>query len=311
MDRLKAIETFKIVGKAKSFAEAASQLNVTRAIVGRRIAQLESHLKVRLFDRTTRELKLTSEGRQYLEACGRILRLLLEEEEALRISKSAPIGEFKILSAGSFGRAQLMKVVTEFMKMYPAVRIEVELTQTPPTPLQLVERGFDIGIRIYAPPPNSRIVMRKVCNYDWIACATPEYLTTKTAPLVPRDLDEHTVIVARGHEQWNLNRRGKIHSFAPNPAIMVSSEAVRPTILAHAGIGLQPLYAVEEDIRMGRIVPLIPGYSDPSGQIFAVYPHARVRSAKVRLFTNFLVKTSGKRFESAALTSLKPDQVKK
>lgn len=304
MDRLKAIETFVVSGKAKSFAEAASHLRISRALVGRRISQLEQHLKIRLFNRTTRELSLTAEGRRYMEACTRLLAQFSEEEEALATMQAAPIGELRILAAGSFGRTQLLPVVAEFIKLYPDLEIEVELSPTPPTAIQLVERGFDIGIRIYPPPPNSRAIMKKICSFDWIACASVAYLEANGDPKDPDDLQNHAVIVARGHEQWNFMRRGKPYPLVPKPGIRVSSGAVKPAILAGLGIGLQPIYAVEDEIRAARIRPVLPGCSDPSGTVVAVYPHAKMLSAKVRLFTNFLATKANRRFEASGLASL-------
>jgi DNA-binding transcriptional LysR family regulator len=304
MDRLKAIETFVVSGKAKSFADAASQLRIPRALVGRRIAQLEQYLKVRLFNRTTRELSLTPEGRHYLEACTRLLAQFFEEEELLSTMQASPIGELRVLAAGSFGRTQLLTVVAEFMKLYPTLEIEVELSPTPPTAIQLVQRGFDIGVRIYPPPANSRAIMKKVCNFDWIACASTAYLKSRGEPKSPADLEEHAIIIARGHEQWNFTRRGKPHPIAPKPSIRVSSGAVKPAILADLGIGLQPIYAIEDELRDDRIRPVLSNYSDPSGTVVAVYPHAKMLSAKVRLFTDFLAKKSGKRFEASSLPAL-------
>jgi DNA-binding transcriptional LysR family regulator len=306
MDRLKAIETFVIAAEAKSFSDAASRLRISRGLVGRRIAQLEDHLKLRLFNRTTRELSLTPEGRRYFNSCARIINLLLEEEEALSSLQSGTEGELKILAAGSFGRSQLLPALAEFRNLYPGLQIEVELSPVPPTAIQLVERGFDLGIRIYPPPANSRIIMKKICSFDWIVCASTDYLREKRLPQHPADFAEHSIVIARGHEQWNLARRGKAYTSEPEPSIRVSSSAMRPAVLAGLGIGFLPIYTIDEDILAGRIIPLLPGYSDPTGRVVAVYPQAKMSAAKVSLFTNFLAKRCAKKFEASGLSSLQP-----
>jgi DNA-binding transcriptional LysR family regulator len=303
MDRLKSIETFVVAAKAKSFADAAARLRITRALVGRRIAQLEEHLKVRLFNRTTRELSLTPEGRKYLNTCEGVIEQLLEAEESLLGSSSALVGEFKILAAGSFGRSQLIPAIAAFVKTYPDLKIELELASTSLTAIQLVERGFDLGIRIYPPPPTSRFIMKKICNFDWILCASADYMGSREPMRQLKDLARHSLIVARSHEKWKLTRRGRASIVTPDPYVKVSSEAVRPAVLAGLGIGLQPLYLVAEDIRSGRIVPVLNQYSDPTGRIYAVYPHAKRQSAKVRLFTDFLAKSTDRRFELSALAT--------
>jgi DNA-binding transcriptional LysR family regulator len=297
MDRLKSIETFVVAAKAKSFAQAAAQLRVTRAMVGRRIAQLEDHLKVRLFNRTTRELSLTMAGRRYLESCDRTLNQLQEDEAALAASQSEPVGEMRIMAARSFGRTQLIPAVADFLAEYPDLKIEVELSATSPTAIQLVEHGFDMGVRIYPPPTQSRAIMRKIADFDWILCAAPGYLAKAGTPRGLDDLADHATIVARRHDRWTLSRRGRTFKVTPKPRLKVNTEGVQPAVAAGLGIGFQPVYAIEEDLKAGRIVPVLPDYTDPTGHIVAVFPHAQTLSAKVRLFTGFLVKRAGKRFK--------------
>jgi DNA-binding transcriptional LysR family regulator len=300
MDRLTAMETFVVAAKAKSFAQAAAQLRLTRAMVGKRIAQLEEHLKARLFNRTTRELSLTPAGRHYLDICDRLIGQLAEEEGTLASLQSEPVGEFRILVVRSFGRTHVVPAAAEFLQLYPDLRMEVELSATSPTALQLVETGFDMGIRVYPPPSRSRMIVKKIADFDWVLCASPGYLAAVGTPQSLDDLQSHSTIGALRHDRWSLSRRGRVHSVATRPRLNVSSEGVRPAALAGLGIALQPLYLVEDDLKAGNLVPVLPDYADP-GQIVAVYPHAKMLPAKVRLFTNFLVKRVRNRFHLARI----------
>jgi DNA-binding transcriptional LysR family regulator len=301
MDRLTAMETFVVAAKAKSFAQAAAQLRLTRAMVGKRIAQLEEHLKARLFNRTTRELSLTPAGRRYLEVCDRLIGQLTEEEGSLSSLQSEPVGEFRVLVVRSFGRTHVVSAAAEFLQLYPDLRMEVELSATSPTALQLVETGFDMGIRVYPPPAQSRMIAKKIADFDWVLCAAPRYLAAAGTPQSIDDLKNHSTIGALRHDHWSLSRRGRVHNVTTRPRLNVSSEGVRPAVLVGLGIALQPLYLIEDDLKSGDLVPVLPDYTDPSGEITVVYPHAKMLPAKVRLFTNFLVKRVRNRFQLARM----------
>lgn len=292
------METFVVAAKAKSFAQAAARLRLTRAMVGKRVAQLEEHLKVRLLNRTTRELSLTPAGRRYLEVCERLLSQLTEEGGSLSSLQSEPVGEFRILAVRSFGRTHVVPATADFLQLYPDLRVEVELSATSPTALQLVENGFDMGIRVYPPPAQSRMIVKKIADFDWVLCA---YLAAAGTPRSLEDLKDHSTIGGGRHDRWTLSRRGHTHNVATRPRLKVSSEGVRPAVLAGLGIALQPLYLIEDDLRQGDLVPVLPEYSDPHGQIVAVYPHAKMLPAKVRLFTSFLAKRVRNRFLLARL----------
>lgn len=293
MDKLKSIESFVAVARSGSFSNAAGQLGVTRALISKRIAHLEEDLGVRLFHRTTRQLSMTAAGRDYLDVCGRVLAELELGEDVLTQSQKEPKGVLRIVSAKSFGTQHMGAAVADFMALYPDLRIEMELSASSPTAVQLAEHGFDVGVRII-PAPASRVVARKLAAFDWAICATPAYLKARGEPKTLSDLDRHRCLVnprLSPGNVWTLRHRGKDQSTKIEPALSITSVlALKAAALQSAGLALLPTYCAGEELRSGRLRAVLPGYAMDRGAVYLVYPQARLLSSKVRLFGEFLAK---------------------
>jgi len=292
MDRFKAIESFVMVAKARSFSGAAGHLGVSKAIVSKRIAQLEDHLSVRLFHRTTRQFSLTAAGNEYLDLCSRVLTELTEEEAALTRLQSEPRGLLRIVSAKSFGTMHMASALAEFLKLYPDMRIEMELSTSSPTSVQLAEHGFEMGIRIIPAPADSRTIARKLADFHWVLCAAPNYLERHGVPEALADLADHRCLLnprLTAQNVWHFQHGGRRQSVKMTPALTITGvNALRAATLAGAGIALLPTYCVAEDIQRKALLPVLPTYRGDRGTVTAVYPHAKLMSAKVKLLTRFL-----------------------
>ena len=291
MDRLKAIESFVFAARSNSFAGAARHLRVSRAMVSRRISELEGYLGVRLFHRTTRELSLTSAGRQYFEFCSNTLQALEHQNEILSNMQQEPEGLFRIVAARPFGIHHLGAATADFLKSYPRLRIELELTSGKLVTTQLIQFGFDLGIGL-APAPESRIVARRIADFSFILCAAPDYLKNRGMPRSLPQLAQHECLINQRHSPtgvWEFSRNGKrLKQKIPVVLSITNIWSLRDAALRGAGIALLPSYCVNDDLRKGLLVRVLERHSMAHGTIFALYPHFRMIPTKVKMFTDFL-----------------------
>lgn len=295
MDKLKAIEGFLAVSKSGSFAAAGKALSVSTAMISKRVRQLEDQLGVRLLHRTTRTVSLTEVGSHYARLWDDVFQRVREEEMALSSLHSEPRGKLRITAPRSLGELQIASAVAEFVRAYPELRVELDLAVTSPTAVQLVERGYDVGIRVIPPPLASRAVGLKLARYDWKLCATPEYLRLNRTPRAPSDLAGLRCITTpiinaqvRYSSEWQFSRSGKRTVVKVKSAIVVNSlAALRSMALRSAGIARLPSYCVDDDLRHGRLVQILPDYELEPGFIYAIYYRGKA-SNKVQLFINFL-----------------------
>jgi DNA-binding transcriptional LysR family regulator len=225
MDRFKGIETFVIAAKAGSFAAVAKHLRISRAMVSRRLLELEEHLGVRLLHRTTRKLVLTSAGRHYLEVCSHVMQQLEDEERTLGSLQTEAKGILRIASVRSFGQQHMSAAIGAFSMLYPDIQIEMELAPGTRTPLTLTEFGFDLGIAI-GRSRQSDAVMHKIANFDWVMCASPSYLSESGIPRLPADLTVHRCLVNPRHAPkatWMLNVAGEDVEHPVKNALSITS----------------------------------------------------------------------------------------
>lgn len=296
MDKLKAIESFVTVAKTGNFANAAKRLGVSRAMIGKRIAQLEDHLKVRLFHRTTRTTSLTDEGARYVVLWSEILSRVEEQEKSLVYAGPDLRGLLRIVASRSIGVLHIASIVAQFCKSYPDLRIELVLASTPRNSVQLFEQGFDISIRVAAPPSASRVIARKLTDYEWILCATPGYIEKYGEPRTPLDLRQHHCMTApqmnpqlRYGGDWLFHRGSKTVSENITPSVSVNSViALRTITLEGVGISRLPSYCIRQDLADGTLIPVMSSYALDRGEIYAVYYRERPASQKIRLFVEVL-----------------------
>lgn len=290
MDRLQAIRVFSQVVESGSFSSAAARLGLSTTATSRHVAELEAHLQTRLLNRTTRRVSLTEGGRAFYERSVQLLADLEEaEQEALRAAV-VPRGTIRLTTSVNFGVRHLAPALAEFLARHREVRFDVSLSDRI---VDLVEEGFDLGIRIGA-PGSDNIVARKLGETRLVPCASPEYLAAHGAPREPEDLAGHNCFTYEYVTPRNLWRfrdaagreravrvSGNLHS---NNGELLAEAAARG-----AGIVFEPAFIVGPEVRAGRLVPLLQEFTAPPAPIFAVYPSRKHLSAKVRLFVDFVI----------------------
>jgi DNA-binding transcriptional LysR family regulator len=287
MDRFDEINAFAAVADARSFTQGARRLGVSSAQVSKLVARLENRLGARLLNRTTRDVSLTDTGRAYLERA----RGLLEDFEALEGSvrdQSGPRGLLKISAPVSFGAAQLTPALLDFAAAYPEVSLDVTATDRM---VNLVEEGFDVGVRI-GELGDSSLIARKLAAVRMVTCASPAYLQAAGAPATPDDLAQHEAILdnnMRDPTVWSYGSHSDHYDVRVHGRLKFGG-ADACVAAAERGLGITrtPAFAAADDLRAGRLTPLLCAYEPQLIHVHAVYPHARHLAAKVRVFVDFL-----------------------
>ncbi|RJG13475.1 LysR family transcriptional regulator [Pseudomonas cavernicola] len=288
MDRLRAFEVFVTVVSRGSFTRAADALDTSPANVTRYVNELESHLGTRLLNRSSRKLSLTESGEALFERSKSILDEVAETEALVSSSSLQPRGRLRINAPLSFGILHLAPLWPEFMQKYPDVELDVALIDRV---VDLVEDGYDMAIRISRVGTTSHAA-RKLATSQNILCASPEYLKRHGHPQTPADLREHAcVCYTYSGDEWHFNDdHGKAHSVKVTGQMHSNNgDTARAAALAGRGVIWQPTFLIGDDLRSGRLVPLLPGYRLPEIDVLAMYPSRRHLSAKVRVMVDFLV----------------------
>jgi DNA-binding transcriptional LysR family regulator len=284
------MRVFSQVVESGSFSAAADKLGLSATATSRQVADLEAHLHTRLLNRTTRRVSLTESGRAFYERSVQLLAELEEaEQEALRAAV-VPRGTIKLTTAVNFGVRHVAPAIAGFLAAHSEVRFDVSLSDRL---VDLVEEGFDLGIRIGA-PGSENIVARKLGETRLVPCASPAYLAAHGAPQAPEDLAGHNCFTYEYVTPRNLWRfrdpaggersvrvSGNLHS--NNGDLLAEAAALG------AGIVFEPAFIVGPEVRAGRLVPLLQDFEPPAMPIYAVYPSRKHLSAKVRLFVDFLI----------------------
>lgn len=290
MEALNDIAVFVQVVESGSFTAAAERLGLSRSVVSKYITRLEGRLGARLLNRTTRRLSLTETGHVFFHRSQRGLLEIEEAEAEVSRLQGAPRGKLRINSPMSFGILHIAPLLPEFLERYPDLSLEMNLDDRQ---VDLVEEGFDLAIRI-AELPESSLIARRLAPCRHVVCATPAYLERHGTPQKPRDLQQHNAITFRYQptpDEWHfVSRQGEVSRVQVGGSLqMNNSLALREALLHDVGLTLIPTFIVGEDLRENRLRAVLTDYRTLEPSIYAVYPHRRHLSPKVRAFIDFLV----------------------
>ncbi|MBO3758998.1 LysR family transcriptional regulator [Ciceribacter sp. L1K22] len=291
MTNLGDLEVFARVISTGSMSTAARALNLSPAVVSKRIKRLEDRLGTRLLQRTTRQISLTEAGQGFHE---RVLAVLagLEEAEAFAAGRSSEVrGTLKISAPTSFGRMHIAPHLIRFMETHPELAINLVLSDDF---TDIVGGGFDLAIRI-AELTDSSLVARRLAPVRRVLCAAPGYIERYGVPKAIEDLKHHRCLPAHNQDSWRLKGpEGTINIRPEGMLVTNSSEVIREAVMSGLGIALRSTWDVGPELRAGRLVQVLPDYEGSSNvQLSAVYPSRQFLPAKVRLFIDFLADLYG------------------
>lgn len=296
MDRFENMNAFVRVVEAGSISGAADRMDVAKSVVSRRLKELEAHLGVELFHRTTRQMNLTDSGRAFYQQSVRILADILEAEHATSQFHGALKGNLKVAVPLSFGLMHLGPAISEFLQAHPEITFDLDFNDRQ---VDILTEGFDLAIRI-ASLPDSSLIARRLAPIQAIMCASPSYLARMGEPQSPEELIHHQCLaynLISNFENWNLyNIEGQLIRTKIAPYLKASNgEFLRDAAVAGSGIILMPTFILYKEIERGALIPLLPQYTSSRLSAYALYPQTRHLSQRVRAFVDFLIQ----RFEGA------------
>lgn len=292
MDTLTSMKVFAAVVDCGSFAAAADRLEISRSMASKYISHLEEHLGTRLLQRTTRKLTLTETGSVYHERCAQILADVTQAEEGAAHQTDAPRGTLRLTVPVSFGLLHMGPLVSEYLKRYPDVRIDVLLVDRR---VDLIEEGLDLAVRIGA-MPESGLIAKRLGSDRLAIAAAPDYLRLYGEPKTPADLARHNCLTysyAASGNEWRMTGRDGLQHTVKVSGRLRASNGDMAKLAALEGVGLirQPRFLIGDELRAGRLVEVLRHYHSEELGIYAVYPSRKHLSAKVRVFVDFLSET--------------------
>lgn len=296
MDRLAAMTAFARVAESRSFSEAARRLRSSKSVISRQVMALESDLGARLFHRTTRSLTLTEAGQGYYERVSRILADVEEANLSVTRLQAAPRGRLRVNAPMSFGIRHLAPAIPDFLALHPEVEIDMSMSDRF---VDLVEEGYDVAVRI-GRLTDSALVARRLAPLRRVVCASPAYLAAKGVPQTPADLAAHDCLSysnMAASDEWSfVEADGRPVSVAVRGRLHVNNgDTLRIAALSGLGLVTQPTFIVGADLQAGTLVGVLSDYVAQDGAVYAVYPHSRHLSPKVRAFVDFLAERFGPR----------------
>lgn len=284
---------FATLATSSSLTAAAQKLGRTPAAASKRLIGMEQRAGVTLLDRTTRRMHLTAEGELLLEQARRILGDIDNLGDLLGSLKASPKGNLRVQATLGFGRKCVGPLISQFVRLYPQVSVQLQLSPTPPA---LTDDAYDVGI-FFGEPPDARIVARRLAPNRRLLCAAPSYLARHGTPATPRELLRHVCIdIRQGDDAYGVWRLHRAHS-TPHEAEAIhingnlatndGETAVRWALDGH-GIVMRAEWDIKEFLQNGRLVAVLPGYRTQSADIYALYARRRQTPARIRAFVDFM-----------------------
>lgn len=289
MDRLAGMECFVAVVEAGSFSAAAKRLGLSRALVGKRVAALETELGAQLLNRTTRRVSVTGPGAEFYERCRNIVDEFTVAGHELARNQVAPEGVVKLNAPMSFGRMHLAPALLDFMQKYPKIIIHMALTDRF---VDLVDEGYDLAVRM-GDLDDSSLISRRLAPVRRVLCASPDYIRMHGMPQTPDDLVAHRILhfgLHRTGTRWELEGpEGKTSVDISADYCVNNGEVLATAAVEGRGITLLPTFIVGADVQLGRLIRVLPSYEATTVGLHALWPPSRLQPSRVRMLIDFVV----------------------
>ncbi len=291
MTAISDLDIFARVARTGNMSAAGREMGLSPAVVSKRISLLEDRLGARLFQRTTRHLRLTETGEGYFKRVVDILSLFEEAEDYVCRRNSKPRGQLKITAPTAFCRLHIAPHLPAFLERYPEIDVDFRVTDNL---VDIIRENFDVAIRI-GQLEDSSLVAKKLANEERVICAAPAYLESFGVPESIEDLEIHNCLAAGDLDIWRLEGPGGMRSFRPRGNIRANScELAREAVIAGIGISLLSTWDIGPSLMRGDLRIILPEWRGVSSDaIWAVYPSRDFMPSKVNVFIDFLTELYG------------------
>ncbi|MFL9998222.1 LysR family transcriptional regulator [Paraburkholderia sediminicola] len=292
MDTLHMMRIFVRIAEEGSFTGAAQRLNITNANASRSISQLETHLRTRLLNRSTRRVVLTEAGQRYLERCERILAYIEEAEAEAADAQARPSGKLQVHGTTSFGQTYVLPAVLRYRERNPSVSVDLTLSQHVP---DLLDEGYDVSLQLsMSELPDSGLVSHRLGDVYSVLCAAPAYLSEYGTPRTVQDLHGHACLQIVSsvfpRDCWHLEGLDGHETFEFSPAdFQVNvADALAVALREGVGIGALPMATALPALRSGALIRVLPDYHLQKLTAYVLYASRQYLDAKIRTFVEFL-----------------------
>ncbi|ROZ78688.1 LysR family transcriptional regulator [Ramlibacter sp. WS9] len=289
MDKLTGLLAFVRTADLGSFVAAGRSLEVSASAIGKSVARLEQDVGVRLLQRSTRRMQLTTEGRLFHERCRRILDDLDDAQAMLSRATQLPRGRLRV-SAPVVGYHFLLPVIPDFLARYPEVELDINFTDRA---VDLIDEGVDVAIRS-GELPDSGFVCRPLQPFRLLLCASKAYLARNGMPSTSSELGQHSAVRFRHPSSgklldWPMLQSPDGAQTYPRTVLACNNiEAVFGAALRGVGIACMPDFLAREALADGRLQSVLDGQAAVAGRYMALWPSSRHLSPKVRVFVDHL-----------------------
>lgn len=288
MDKLTSINVFLAVADTGNFSAVADKMGLSRPMVTRHIAEMETWLNVRLFHRTTRHVTLTEAGKQAVTFCQKIANSVQEMQNELASQSGELRGTLRLAASVSFGSTHLTAAINRFLAQHPKLHIQLDLSEKS---VNLVEDRIDLALRICKTPDELKIA-RKLAPCRSVLVASPRYFAERDIPRTPQDLTAHACLSHShlnqsewifygndGEQRYTFQNR-----FSSNDAVALLSAA-----LAGSGIAMLPRYLTNDYVESGALQEVLTEWQLPELSIYAMYSSRQNQPIAVRKLLDFLI----------------------
>jgi DNA-binding transcriptional LysR family regulator len=285
---LNLLRAFAAVHAHGSFSGAATELGVPRSTVSRAVAALEEQLSTALFQRTTRKVTTTPVGRALFDRVAPQLTSLSRALATLPDESPGVSGTLRITTTHDLGTMVLAEAISRFVRRYPEVRVEVELTDRL---VDFTRDDFDLALRLFAKrPPSSSLIGRKVGTVVLQLFGSPAYLARHPAPRTPAEVSEHEWVTYGSLPLTLTTARGKRRNVTARPRVRGNDMFFQRELLRNGcGLGVLPTFVAAEDVASGALVRVLPDWVVFSSSVLLVHPPQRKLPPKVSAFQELLL----------------------
>lgn len=289
MDSITRIRCFLQVVESGGFSAAARDMGRSKALISKYVSELEDELGVRLLNRTTRQISLTQVGEAYFREAGELLQRFDDLKDAVQQDHKEVRGRLRLSAPRSFSEAVLGNVLASFLKEHPRVELDIEMEDRF---VDIVEEGYDVAIRV-AELEDSSLIARKIRDVRVVICASPAFWKEHGMPKSPSDLAKIPCIVDTNYKyktNWMfMDNSERVSVPVRGPMQVNSAKTAVAAALADVGAVRLPIFYVFDELMDGRLIPALEDFEVPGPAMYAVYPHRRHLSAKVRAFVDYMV----------------------
>jgi len=287
-----SLELFCLTVEKKSFSAAAVAAGISPAAVSRAISRIESKFGVKLFVRTTRQLKITDAGQDYYYFCKQALKSLLAGEIQITGEQENPIGLLRISVPTAYAHYKLLPKIADFSEKYPQIKLDIHVSNHN---VNLVTDDYDIAIR-GNDLADSGLIARKLEDAELCVVATPKYLKKHAEPLQIEDLKQHECIQfdlpsSGKSAPWTFMHEGEKIFVDVQGKITCKDDYLSTLILAKSGAGLMQVYrfTVANELETGQLVEILKPYNQTTRPFYLLYPKSNYQSSKLKAFINFML----------------------